>query len=270
MVNETQVVMPNTDQSVILFVDLLGVRAKWLKGGRAAAEKAFDDFRSLIARAVKQAKTTALVEGLVESDAMALKFTNISSALDVARRMYLMAFERKNGVLWLRGCVVPTSPEGYLRKPTAFSGTMSNVQLMLYSASLLDGISIEKAGFKGMRLVVPKSLMTAEARAATKMPIGSLNLMAVSKLRDSTYPKRLADEFHDFLWMANPDEAIFSELQKVMAIRLRMAASDPEEFAQAAATQVVFHECAAILNSLRGKARYKERLAHNEVAPTES
>lgn len=262
--------MSNAEKPVILFVDLLGVRSKWLKGGREAAEHAFDDFRSLIARAVKATKTKDLMEGLVESDAMALKFSTVTAALEVVKIMYLMAFKRAKGPLWLRGCIVASSDEGYLRKPTVFSGTMSNVQLMLYSSALLDGISIEKAGFKGMRLILPKELMTAEARAATKIPIGQLNFMAVSCLRGSTYPKRLQDEFHDFLWMANSDLNEFEELKKVMAIRLRSAARDPEEFAQAAATQVVFHECAAILSSLQGRARYKERMDHQADTEAES
>jgi len=41
---------------VILFVDLLGVRARWLKGGRGAAEAAFKKFRNMITpRVIAQA-----------------------------------------------------------------------------------------------------------------------------------------------------------------------------------------------------------------------
>jgi len=59
---------------VILFVDLLGVRSRWLKGGRDEAEKAFKEFRTLIASSLKNANMDHLVHGLVESDAVALTF----------------------------------------------------------------------------------------------------------------------------------------------------------------------------------------------------
>jgi len=172
--------------------------------------------------------------------------------------MYLASFGRPNRKIWLRGCIVGHNEEDALRKLTSYSGKLSKIELMLYSGALLDAISVEKSGFKGMRLLVERSLVTSEVRAALKQTMGHLNFMPLSKLRDSTYPKRLQDSFVDYLWMGTTDRDEFENLRRTMAVRLRLAANEPEEFIQAAATQVIFHECAAILSSLGGKMHYRQ------------
>ncbi len=242
---------------VILFVDLLGVRSRWLKGGRDEAEKAFKGFRTLVAASFKNANMDHLEHGLVESDAVALTFSDLQTALAVAKAMFLAAFGRPNRKIWLRGCIVSHGEGDTLRKATTYSGKLSKVELMLYSEGLLEAISVEKSGFKGMRLLVERELITSDVRAVIKQPMGHLNFIPVTKLRDSTYPKRLDDTFMDYLWMGTTDRDEFEELRSVMAVRLRLAANEPEEFIQAAATQVVFHECTAILSSLGGKVHYR-------------
>jgi hypothetical protein len=248
----------STDTRVVLFVDLLGVKAKWLKGGREAAEAAFKEFRNIVASSICKCEQKDLVHGLVESDSVALTYSNVQSALEVAQKMYLGAFEKTNRRIWLRGCIVRRDGEDELRSATCFAGTLSKVQLMLYSKPLLEAISVEKAGYKGMRLLVSRGVITPALKAAVKQPMGHLNFIPLTKLRNSTYPKKLEETFVDYLWMGTSNRECFDELNKIMAVRLRTAANDSEEFVQAAATQVVFHECAAILSSVGGKAHYRE------------
>lgn len=256
------------DNQVLLFVDLLGVRARWLQGGREAAERAFQEFRNLVATSLRNVRTEYLTHGLVESDAAALTFRNLETALCVARTMYLAAFSQTNRIAWLRGCIVKHQEESFLRRSTSYAGRISHVELMIYSGGLLDAISVEKSGFKGMRILVEKDLVTPEINGALKQPIGHLNFMPLTKLRDSTYPARLEDSFVDYLWMGTTEKDRFEEIRKTMAWRLRNAASEPEEFIQAAATQVVFHECAAILSSLGGRVHYEE-LKRKKLAEAE-
>ena len=94
-------------KQVILFVDLLGVRARWLKGGRAAAEEAFQDFRNLIAYSNKGQNPEDLIHGLIETDAAALTFSSLPTALEVGRRMFSAAFNQirtdEQRRPWLRG-----------------------------------------------------------------------------------------------------------------------------------------------------------------------
>lgn len=250
--------MNSENNRVVLFVDLLGVRASWLKGGRDEAEKAFSAFRNMIATSLMGDGAESLVSGLVESDAAALTFKDLPSALAVAKDLYLATFRHRKHIRWLRGCIVGHNEESDLRKPTLFRSSLSKVELMLYSGALLDAISVEKSGYKGMRLLVERKLITPEITAAIRQQVGHLNFIPLCILRGSTYPKRLQDSFMDYLWMGTTDRDSFGQLKKIMAVRLRRAAKEPEEFMQAAATQVMFHECAAILSSLGGKAHYQE------------
>ncbi len=256
---------------VILFVDVLGVRSKWLSGGQPAAEAAFQEFRTLIAASMKGTVSDSLVRGVVESDSAALTFSSLLPALEAAKALYSAAFRRKHGRVWLRGCIVSLDGQDALRTSTTFSGKLKSIELNLYSKPLLEAIAVEKSGFKGMRLLVESSLITAEVRAAVKQPIGHLNFIPLCKLKAMRYPKRIDGLFVDYLWMATVERDEFDDMRSIMAVRLRGAAGDPEEFNQAAATQVVFHECGAILGSLGGKAHYRtlrdaER-AGEEVTP---
>jgi hypothetical protein len=130
---------------------------------------------------------------------------------------------------------------------------MTQVEITTYSPPLLTAISVEKSGFKGMRLLVDGALITKPIRAAWKIPIGKRTFIPFRRLRHSVYPA-MGDRFEDFLWMASGDNEEWDDRKIVMAKRLRLAGNDPEEFAQAAATQVVFHECDAILQSLRKRS----------------
>jgi hypothetical protein len=249
--------MSAAETPVILFVDVLGVRSKWLTGGQSAAEAAFQEFRTLIAASMKGTVSDSLVRGVVESDSAALTFSGLLPALESAKALYSAAFRRKRGRVWLRGCIVSLDGKNALRTSTTFSGKLSKVELTLYGKPLLEAIAVEKSGFKGMRLLVESRLINPDVRVAVKQPIGHLNFIPLCKLKAMRYPKRLDGFFVDYLWMASVNRDEFEDMRSIMAVRLRGAASEPEEFAQAAATQVVFHECGAILSSLGGKAHYR-------------
>jgi len=70
------------------------------------------------------------------------------------------------------------------------------------------------------------------------------------RLLDSQYPRNISDTHLDYLWMASEDPEQRRSLEILMSQRLRLACPDLEEFAQAAATQVVFHEYSAMMGSL--------------------
>lgn len=242
---------------VILFVDVLGVKSKWLSGGQPAAERAFKEFRNFIAASINGAVSDSLVRGVVESDSAALTFSGLIPALDAAKTLYSVAFRRTRGRVWLRGCIVGIDGQDSPKTSTTFSGKLEKIELNLYSKPLLEAIAVEKSGFKGMRLLVERSLIDVQVRAAVKQPIGHLNFIPLCKLKAMRYPKRIDGQFVDYLWMGSVNRDEFDEMRSIMALRLRGAASDPEEFTQAAATQVVFHECGAILSSLGGKVHYR-------------
>jgi hypothetical protein len=216
-------------------------------------------------------ETAATVDlGMIESDAVAISCRTTETALSIGRRLFRAAFEQtsKNHDhrSWLRGVVVSRDTDEPLRRSAKFKQALK-IDLMLYSQELLDAIATEKSGFKGMRLLIAEDLITPELRRSVRLPAGDLWLVPLRHLRHCNYPGRVAVGFRDYLWMApQPDSADNKAAYDIlMATRLRLAAGDPEEFIQAAATQVLFHEYSAILSSLLGRDNHLKRQAASAV-----
>ena len=101
-----------------------------------------------------------------------------------------------------------------------------------------------------MRLLVKRTLVDANVQERMKISFGTHMLIPFRRLNHSLYPSRVDGEYTDFLWMACHPETDWHDLVLRMSSRLRYASRIQEELAQAAATQVVFHECAAIRQSV--------------------
>jgi len=145
----------------LLFIDLLGVKFRWVSGGRSTAEEAFEHFRTLVAWGINEECPAAIICGTVESDCAAIDCRDASTALRIAKRIYLKGFrETERDVktrYWVRGVIIPRSTHDAFRTPTAFR-ERANVDLIRYSGDLLDAINIEKCGFKGMILLIAEEL----------------------------------------------------------------------------------------------------------------
>jgi hypothetical protein len=243
---------------VILFVDLLGVRDRWRHGGRAEAELAFVTLRTALVSALRGVHPERMLEGGIETDAVTLVFETPAEAVAVGRELYRIAFVGAkvidDGRLWLRGVIVPFEIEEPLRSSRRLSPPYSEVKFYQYAGSLLEAIAVEKSGVKGMRLLIETSLVDKSLAKDFRIPVGALNLIPFRRLTHSPYPARV-DNYRDVLWMASADQDEWTSRKQLMASRLRWSAANSEEFVQAAATQVVFHECNAIIQSLisRGK-----------------
>jgi hypothetical protein len=181
--------------SVLLFIDLLGVRAKWLRGGRPAAELAFKDFRNLIAAGLRGRTAAEVAVGLIETDAAAITCTDVRIALDIGKRLYQMAFDQtrtnRNKHYWLRGAIVPRVTDLPLRKTGNFTVPLNQVELTHYEPELFDAVAIEKSGIKGMRLLVDKTLLMPQVISQYRIPIGHLSFIPFKTLRSSYYPPSL-------------------------------------------------------------------------------
>lgn len=254
---------------VLLFVDLLGVRAQWNKGGRTAAETVFKDFRNLIAASLKGRSNSEVSVGVIETDAAAITCTDIRIALEIGRKMYRMAFDQARTSpsrhYWLRGVIVARVSDLPLRKAGQFTRPLQQVELTHYEPELFDAIAIEKSGFKGMRLLVDKSLVTTQVARDFRIPIGNFSFIPFKNLKQSYYPPQVKDKYLDFLWMQSADADERKQFERTMASRLRIAATDHEEFMQAAATQVMFFEAAAMFGSIETRLEYQiKKLARKE------
>lgn len=244
-----------TRTMVILFVDLLGVRSRWHAGGRAEAERAFVTLRTLVVAALREAGTNRPTAGGVETDASTLVFQSASEAISVGTTLYRLAFATGQTAsderLWLRGAIVPFEPAEPLRTERSLSPPYTALKYQQYAGSLLDAIAIEKSGIKGMRLIIDASVVTDRVCRQFRIPISTRYLIPFRRLNHSPYPPRIESGYRDVLWMASADEEDWAGLKQRMATRLRHSSHNPEELLQAAATQVVFHECNAMLHALR-------------------
>ena len=245
----------------LVFIDMLGVRDKWAKNGRLGAEDAFIRFRNLIAHSLHSIPHTEILNGIIESDSVIVKFATTSSALYFAKKIYVDAFNQtkhnENNRIWLRGVIIPQKGQDLMRWEKSLNKPYDHVKLFLYNDDLFDAIALEKSGIKGMRLLVDNELISEEIRKEWIIKVGQFNFITLKKLRNSSYPTQLNNKYSDFLWMANPNEVDNLELERIMALRLRKAANSSEEFFQAAATQLLFYEYSAMLGTLQKKLYFQ-------------
>lgn len=253
---------------IVAFIDMLGVRARWHEGGRASAEAAFERLEALVGETLTRLAPKSLREGAIETDSAAVVFGTTEDALSFIRDLFSEAFvapkRAKDERLWIRGTVTAIQSRGALRR-SAHLVNHSKISVYRLDAGLLDAIAVEKSGFKGMRVVVEERLLTPAVREHFAVKAGDRTFVPFKSLTNSVYPRRIVHVYEDFLWMARSDESDWRKLKRSMSDRLRWSAQDSEEFLQAASTQVVFNETAAIFRSLESPR--KRRRASDAAKP---
>lgn len=239
----------------LLFIDMLGVKSRWHQDGRPGAEAAFEEFESLVTSAIAECGPDGVLSGMIESDSAAIVCSSQSVAVGVGCSLFRRAFATvapgRHRRPWLRGAIIPFA--GHLSLRTTRVSAIDSVTTSVYEPALLDAIAVEKAGYKGMRLLVAAELVNEGLRGDHCFTLENGTLLHVFKrTTHSGYPGRLEAGYDDVFWMAAADMDEWKAHRWAMARRLRYSAKDPEEFIQAAATQVLFHEYSAILGSLVG------------------
>ena len=251
------------DVPVLLFLDVLGTKSVWSRDGVAGATSVFDRLRVLVRNQARN-NPAVILSGAIESDSAALVCATAADAVKVAIDIYCAAFFEPSLVAtrahrtWLRGVIGPVgavADVADLRTSKRLARDLPRLTVATYADELLDAISAERAGFKGMRLLIREELVTEAVRKAhqIRLPPRRSVLHPFRHLDHSAYPERLEDHF-DVLWMAAGDEDEWRRRRNRMSSRIRLSARDTDEVLQAAATQVVFDECDAIITSLRSRA----------------
>lgn len=240
----------------IVYLDLLGTKKKWEKGGRIAVEAAFDRFEQAVYRGLAQVGGAGIREGGIEGDSAAFVCLDPLEALRLTQAIFSYAFSTPNpedelNRIWIRGSIVAASTGAPLRTAAPMPGPMGHLSTYRFSPEFLDAISVERSGFKGMRVLVDDRLVTELVRAAVRIPVRGRNLIPLKRLTHSDYR---VPGYQDWLWMLPADDAAWQRLRLEMATRLRWSSRDADEFVHAAATQVVFNECDAILASITFRA----------------
>jgi hypothetical protein len=246
---------------VLLYVDLLGMKARWQTAGVAGAKAAYQTLDLVLRHALESvpSDTAANVAGGIQSDAAAIACRNVEDAVTLGRLIFKEMFRRCGSLdagrerHWVRGVVVEMA-EAELESTDSLPGPVSGVSKRSFSDDLLEAINVEQSGFRGQRLLVAESLIDPNVEAHFQIALGERCVL--QPLATLTYSTGRSG-FRDLLWMfpagvpSNEVEESWGLMRRAMENRLRWAGEGgPGEFTQAAATQLVFAECNAIYRDL--------------------
>lgn len=229
----------------------------------------------LVALVKTASSVAAPLHGGLRSDGMALVFSDVASAVKFGTSLYQKAFAQSTVVqprLWMRGVIVPLpDEETQLSERRPLNGALPFIEVDRLSDALLTAINVEQSGFKGARLIVDSSLVTAPVRAALVFLVfpNARPFYRLKKMRSSRYPRVAPSRgpiptaegagvgpYQDVLWMVPEPLGLWSDWEaqaQRMNKFMRGAASraDAAEIEQVAATLSLFPEVEAILQSLQ-------------------
>lgn len=240
-------------QPALVFIDVLGVKHQWMRSGAEGAKSVFSEFHKVINTGLESVKPSQILNGLVESDSAAILCTSSRVAITVGRNIFRAAFRKGNSTqeerLWLRGVIVPYPKNIEFRNETSFSEAYSSIRYFDYSDELLDVISMEKSGFRGMRLLISGEPSKYFWKKPSQIKIRESGYMSTARrLEENMYPSALLNRgFKDVLWMVSECKEEWDELAELMARRLRLAASNQEEITHAGVTASVFSIAGAMV-----------------------
>jgi hypothetical protein len=246
---------------VLLYIDALGVKARWAKGRIAEVKEAYSCFESFVTRGVATVQPGA-VRGGVQSDAAALIFDGAADAVRAGRTMFRLAFEEASEEyrLWLRGLIVPAGEDAGQLLSDQPLGDRPELFVRHFSDAMLQAINVEQR-FKGPRLLLAGDLIDQQLQDELAIPVGEQHVVPIKELTYAPGPDIvIAGPWWDVLYLV-PDqltpEAI-SETSQAVGRRLRWAArttgegsgeiqlGSQEELAQLSMLSVMWSESEAI------------------------
>ena len=125
-------------------------------------------FRSIITQAITS-KRGSVSHGAIEADSAALVCPSLRNAVAVGRKAFHIAFlgaiQQSDERFWLRGVIIPIEGDASLRMEEPLEDNLKQVRVSKYSEPLLDAISAEKSGFKGMRLLIGGGFLLVRSNA---------------------------------------------------------------------------------------------------------
>ena len=233
----------------LMYVDLLGVKSLMRSGGVAAIDKRLDVFHRQFAAAIAP---TDAVAAACHSDSGIALFADPVAAVLAGEAVFKATFDHGGPPLWLRGVIVGAPAISSLDDLTV-KRTIKGLPTSTHSEPLLTAIVAENSGFKGMRLLIPRTLLTRSDRTALRREVivedphdavatPTANVYLTRTLKYASSDASLAD----VLWMVD-DEPEFNDRDELLSNRLRRSGGNAAESQQAAMTKVVSEEVRAIV-----------------------
>ena len=240
---------------VLLAIDLLGAQAHQKRTNPHASAALWEDFSELVLDTAESLDCPAELIGTIRQSSVVLECQTIKTALALGRRLFRRAWLETRTPhdlrLWLRGCIT-AGKLGTDPTQIAPSKLLPGIQKDVLNPSVQKAVSQLRSGYRGMRILIDQDLLDDQLRGVFRIPLGRLGVIPFRRMNFTPYPKSLHSRFQDFLWMAD-NGTEWAQYNLRMKQRMLWSAEDNSEFVQAAATQVVFHECDAILQSVHRK-----------------
>jgi hypothetical protein len=237
----------------LLYVDMLGMKARYHRGGTRAAQSGYRLLAELVQQGLEALPDGHAVRGGVQSDAVCLQFASAVDAVLVGRKLFADTFRRSNrsNLLWVRGVIVQGEPEMPIETTKQLQETTPEVFVREFAPPLVRAIHAEQSGFHGQRLLIESKLASREkVDQALRQEIGNGHLSPTHRLRYSKYPPPTG-RYRDVLWPVPEDLEDWPSLCRRMLDRLRWASDGGDlAFLHASATHLLFEEISSILHSL--------------------
>lgn len=247
-------------KKAILFIDLLGVQKMWKYGGANSVKQRIEQFNDFIIDQTNYLPSTVHRDAeytlLLSGDSVSIMCQDYQQAIEMGIHFFQQAYYstgRYGEALWLRGAISKWGNQyfPFNTEPIQSKEIQVGTKYVLED-DYLGVLALEKSGFKGMRLIIDKSLLSCYGRSFSRKWDGfHQDLGIVATLRECTYPKD--GEFADVIWMAGDTEERYQHLKGIMSSRYKKSVNDPDEFAQASWTRLVFDQVDSIIWSCKNR-----------------
>ncbi len=236
---------------ILLHLDLLGAPQRWQQQAPGEAQALFDDFADLVLDTIGSLDVADQIHGDIENDWAGLICPSIESALALARRIFRRAWldprTSDEMRLWMRGVIAPTDDEAV--RHFAPDEELPKIRRAVAAPSSMRALAALRSGTAGMRILVDEALLNDQLRGLFRVPLGRLGFIPFRRMNFTPYTQNLPRNWQDFLWMADT-QAEWTNYTMRMKQRMMWSAHDRAEGAEAAATQALFHEVDAIVQSV--------------------
>jgi len=236
---------------ILLHLDLLGAPQRWQRQAAGEAQALFDDFADLVLDTIGSLDVADQILGDIENDWAALICPSIESALALSRRIFRRAWldprTSDEMRLWMRGVIAPTDDDAV--RHFAPDEELPKIRRGVAAPSSMRALAALRSGTAGMRILVDEALLNDQLRGLFRVPLGRLGFIPFRRMNFTPYAQSLPRNWQDFLWMADT-QAELSNYALRMKQRIMWSGHDRAESAEAAATQALFYEVDAIVQSV--------------------
>lgn len=255
---------PLSTMPALLRIELLGVHELWRTGGPAAADEAFADLHDLVLDTARNLDVAQSLVGDLDGEGCTIVCPVPEAALALGRKVFRRAWLEPRTPdeprMWLRGVIVD-GRDGRAPRAQVPSDELAGIQESRWNGAAFEAMAVLRAGWRGMRLLVADSVLTDPLRGMFRIPLGRLGVIPFRRMNHTPYPGPLARGFQDLMWMAEVRHE-WGQYVNRMKQRMLWSSHDDGELGHAAATQVMFWECDAILQSVVRKNEQQDRLGH--------